>query len=93
MDEPIAKIINNQLDIKLGQFILKEFDLVLRKNLYRKAAGLDEVPPDVWKTRKFDDILVQYCNTVYNQNTIERWTKGHILPFFKKVDFGIAKNY
>ena len=45
------------------------------------------------EARKFDDILLQYCNTVYNQNRIERWIKGSILPFPKKADLGIAKNY
>ena len=35
-------------------------------------------------TRKFDNVLLRYCNTVYNQNTIDRWTKG---------DLGISKNY
>ena len=47
----------------------------------------------MWKTREFDDILLRYCNPVYNQNTIVRWTKGCTLPFSKKVDLGIAKNY
>ena len=89
-DEPIVKIISNQLDIKLGQFTQEELDLVLRKNKNRKAAGLHEIPPEVWKTRKFDDILLQYCNAVYNQNTIDRWKKGCILPFPKKGDPGIA---
>ena len=37
--------------------------------------------------------LTTYCNAVYNQNTIDRWTKDCILPFPKKGDFGIAKNY
>ena len=51
------KIIDNQLDIKLGQFT-QELDVVLTKIKNRKAAGLDEIPPGVWKTRKFDDILL-----------------------------------
>ena len=50
-------------------------------------------PPEVWKTREFDDILLWHCNAIYNQNTIDRWTKGCILPFPKKGDLGIAKNY
>ena len=49
-DEPITKIISNQLDIKL------ELESVLRKIKHRKAAGLDEILPEVWKTREFDDI-------------------------------------
>ena len=48
---------------------------------------------EVWKTRQFDDILLQHCNAVYNENTIDRWTKGCMLPFPKKGDLGIVKNY
>ena len=71
----------------------EELDSVLRKIKNRKAAGLDEIPPEVWKTRQFDDMLLQHCNVIYNQNTIDRWTKGCILPFPKKGDLGLAKNY
>ena len=91
--ELITRIISKQLDIKLGPFTKEELDSVLRKIKNRKAAGLDEIPPEVWKTRQFDDILLRHCNAVYNQNPIDRWTKGCILPFPKKGDLGIAKNY
>ena len=57
-DKPITKIIDNQLDIKLGQFMQDELDVVLTKIKNRKAADLDEIPPEVWKTRKFDDLLL-----------------------------------
>ena len=50
-------------------------------------------PPEVWKTREFDDIMLWHCNVVYNQNTIDRWTKGCILPFPKKGNLRLAKNY
>ena len=91
--EPITRIISKQLDIKLGPFTLEGLDSVLRKIKNRKAAGLDEIPPEVWKTRQFDDILLRHCNAVYNQNTIDWWTKGCILPFHKKGDLRLAKNY
>ena len=91
--EPITRIISKQLDIKLGQFTQEELDSVLRKILNRKTAGLDEIPPEVWKTRQFDDILLRHCNAVYNQNPIDRWMRGCILPFPKKGDLGLAKNY
>ena len=64
--EPITRIISKQLDIKLGLFTQEELDSVLRKIKNRKAAGLDEIPPEVWKTRQFDDILLRHCNAVYN---------------------------
>ena len=90
-DKPISEIIDNQLDIKLGQFTQEGLDVVLIKIKNRKAAGLDEIPPDVWKTRKFNDSLLRYCNTVYNQNTIERWTKSYTLPLPKKGDLIIIE--
>ena len=92
-DEPITRIISKQLDIKLGHFTKEELDSVLKKIKNRKAAGLDEIPPEVWKTRQFDDLLLRQCNAVYSQNRIERWMKGCILPFPKKGDLGLAKNY
>ena len=92
-DEPITRIISKQLDVKLGPFTKEELDSVLKKIKNRKAAGLDEIPPKVWKTRQFDDILLRRCNAVYSQNRIERWMKGCILPFPKKDDLGLAKNY
>ena len=50
-------------------------------------------PPVVWKTEEFYDILLRHCNALYNQNTIDRWTKDCILPFPKKGDLRLAKNY
>ena len=91
--EPMTIIISKQLDIKLRPFTQEELDSVLRKIRNRKAAGLDEIPPEVWKTRQFDDILLRRCNAVYNQNPIDRWMKGCIFPFPKKGNRGLAKNY
>ena len=53
-DETITIIINNQFDNKLGEFKQEELDVVLSKIKNRKVAGLDEIPPEVWKTRTFD---------------------------------------
>ena len=56
--EPITRIISKQLDINLGQFTQEELDSVHREVKNRKAAGLDAIAPEVWKTREFDDILL-----------------------------------
>ena len=42
------------------------------------------------------DNLIPHCsdtNAIYNQNPIDRWMKGCILPFPKKGNLGLAKNY
>ena len=90
--EPITRIISKQLDIKLRPFTQEELDSVLRKIKNRKAAGLDEIPLEVWKTRQFDDILLRHCNAVYNQNPTDRWMKGCILPFPTKAGPRISQN-
>ena len=52
-DKPTKEIINNQLDIKL-----EEIYAVLKKMKSRKFAGFEKILPEVWKTRKFDNIVV-----------------------------------
>ena len=37
-------------------------------------------------------VRVRHCNAIYDQNTIDRWTKGCIFPF-PKGELGIAKTY
>ena len=54
------KIINRKLNIQLGQFNHEELNIVLTNIKNRKTAHFDGIPPEVWKTRKFDDLL-QSC--------------------------------
>ena len=91
--EAISRIICKQSDIKLGQLTQKELDSVIRETKSRKAAGLVEIPPKVWKTRQFIDIMLRHFYAVYSQILVDRWTKGCILPFPKKGNHGLAKNY
>ena len=60
------------------------------KKANRKAVA--EISLVVWKTRKFDELLLWYCNSVYTKNKIDWWTKDWILPFPNKDDLWIAKN-
>ena len=46
---------NGQLDIKLEQFTLEKLIAEMTKNKRRKSEGLNDIPPEVWKTRKFDE--------------------------------------
>ena len=68
------KIISNQLDIKLEQFMQKEFDLVLRKIKNQKAAGLDEIPLKYGRQGN----LMTYCfDTVVPNITRTQLTDRH----------------
>ena len=74
-------------------------DSLWRENLMEylkkleRVAGLDEILPEVWKNRKFDNIVLQLGNIIYKQNTMEKWTKSCILPFYKKRYLKITMNY
>ena len=70
-DSTIEKIIDQELPIKTGQFEEQELDIVLKNLKNKKAAGLDEIPPEVWKTGKFNDLLLYYCNSVYKEHVIQ----------------------
>ena len=65
MDEPITKIISHPLDIKLGQFMQEELDIVQGKIKNRKAAGLDEIPPE----RRKQENLMTYCSDTATTRT------------------------
>ena len=53
-------ITNCQLDISLRKFTEEELNAVLKKIKSRKAASFDKIPSEVWKTRKFDNILLLF---------------------------------
>ena len=89
----IERVIEYTLPIKTGPFDLEELDKVLKVIKNKKAAGLDEIPPEVWKTRKFDTHLLNFCNAVYESHEIEAWREGCILPFPKKGDLSVPSNY
>ena len=70
-----------------------ELDLVLRKIKNRKAAGFDEIPLDLWKTREFDNILLRHCNAYITKTQLADGQRDGSSPFPKKGDLRIAKNY
>ena len=93
LDEPTQQIIDHELDIETGPFTYKELEEALNKTKSRKACGLDDIPPEVWKTKLFNEELLTFCNKVYDQEAIQRWTEGCILPFPKKGNLGDVTNY
>ena len=83
----------NNLDIKIDHFTKEEVMKATNNISYGKAVGLDEIPAKVWKLDDFKEFLLESCNRVYFQEPIVSWTNGCILPFPKKGDLSITKNY
>ena len=53
----IEKVIQHELEIKTGPINELEVHLVLKKLKNKKAARLDGIPSEIWKTGKFNDLL------------------------------------
>ena len=53
----IEKVVQHELEIKTGPINELEVHLVLKKLKNKKAARLDGIPPEIWKTGKFNDLL------------------------------------
>ena len=74
--QQIKTIREEDLQIKTGPFTMNEFIVVLKNIKLKKAAGIDEIPPEVLKTGLFNSHLLIFCNEVYNQIVINVWRKG-----------------
>ena len=89
----IENVVEHDLEIKIRPFNELELDLVLKKLPNKKATGLDRISPEVWKTGKFNDLLLYYCNEVYKGSVIQSWTEVCILLFPKKGNLDKTSNY
>ena len=92
-EDEITPILTEELNIKKGPFTMEKLLKAIKSMQYGKACGLDEIPVEVWKLEEFHQVLLECCNMVYEQDPISSWRKGCILPFPKKGNLSITKNY
>ena len=89
----ITPVVETMLNIKTGSFEMYELIKAQKQVQNGKASALDNIPPEVWKKEEMREILLGFCNDVYNQEPIESWVDGCLLPFPKKGDLGLTSNY
>ena len=63
----------------------------LKISKQKNAAGLDSIPPEVWKTEVFNDIILKLCNAVYNGERIDKWSEGCIFPLGPSIKYVRSK--
>ena len=69
-DELITPIITEELNIKKGPFIMDALKKAVSCIQNDKACGFDETPVEVWKLNAYHQILLDLCNSVYNQDPV-----------------------
>ena len=96
VDDPDEEIPNifEDLDIKDDPFTLDEFRKVKSSIKIGKAAGPDEIPPDVYKSCDFDEISLNFCNRALMENDQpDLWSYMNIVPVPKSGDLTNTNNY
>ena len=92
-DEEIPTIYEN-LDIKDDIFTIEEFRRVKSSLKLGKAAGPDEIPPEVFKYCDFDEICLDFCNRALLENDKpDLWSYMNIIPVPKSGDLSNTNNY
>ena len=96
VEEPDGGIPNvfEDLEIKGGPFTLEEFRRVKSSLKLGKAAGPDDIPPEVFKSCDFDEICLVFCNDALLKNDKpDLWSFMHIIPVPKSGDLSKTINY
>ena len=92
-DEEIPTIYRN-LDIKDDIFTIDEFRKVKSSLKLGKAAGPDEIPPEVYKSCDFDEICLDFCNrALLDNDKPDLWSYMNIIPVPKSGDLSNTNNY
>jgi hypothetical protein len=92
-DSEIPNIFEDQ-EIKDDIFTLEEFRKVKASLKIGKAAGPDNIPPEVFKFCDFDEICLDFCNKALLQNDKpELWSYMNIIPVPKSGDLSNTNNY
>ena len=92
-ESPIETIVHHELNIDCDNFTLDELDTCLKSMKNGKAAGLDDIPAEVWKSRILDAELLDFCNRTLNGDKPEFWSTSGIVPVPKKGDLSNPTNY
>ena len=94
----LPPIFDNELDVQTGPVTVQELRYVIKKIHNHKAAGMDDIPIDLWKIIAADDDALQYmvdiCNVCWSQSTIpQSLHKSSVIALFKKGDPTCVENY
>ena len=75
------------LDIRDDPFTLEEFRKVKSSLKVGKAAGPDDIPPEVFTSCDFDEMCLDFCNDVLiNNDKPDLWSFMNIIPVPKSGD-------
>lgn len=96
VDDPDEEIPNVFEDVEIRDDPLDKSEYLKVKASLKlgKAAGPDEIPPEVFKSCDFDDVCLDFCNeALMNNDKPELWSFMNIVPVPKSGDLSKTDNY
>ena len=91
--KPTRAMIQRTLPINTAEFTMEELKNCIKSFRNNKAAGLDNIPIEVWKSNALNRQLLEVCNRTVNGDRSETWVKSGLVPLPKKGDLGDTGNY
>ena len=77
-----------------GEFNLVEVQAVLKTLENGRAAGIDEIPPEVFKVAGIDEVILPIINHMFSVGEVpEQWKVLIMVPVPKKGDLSMPQNY
>ena len=92
-DDPTHTIISKQLPTKMGDFALAELLASIKSMSNHKSCGLDEIPPESWKTGLLSNVLPLVCTKALKGNVPTAWKQVAIIPLPKTGNLSLPENY
>ena len=96
---PDASPIKGELMVDQGVITDAEVRQAARKLKRGRAGGMDEIPPEFWKTATEDGMptmewITRFCNLVWSQEVVpQAWHKSKVRMIYKKGDPALCDNY
>ena len=90
--------LGSKLPVEGGLFTDVEIIIALKCLSSGKAAGGDEIPPELWKllSSEVEGVgqLLGLCNACWEQKSIpDKWREATVVLLFKKGDVSVPENY
>ena len=96
VEDPEEEIPTIYADLEINDepFTLDEFRRVKASLQLGKAAGPDNIPPEVLKSCDFDEICLNFCNRALMEcDKPDLWSLMNIIPVPKSGDLSNTNNY
>ena len=98
VEVPPMPVLGEKLPVNEDSILQIEVKAALKHLKAKRAAGNDEVPPELWKALVSDDaavlLLTELLNKVWEQKQIpDNWRLASVVSIFKKGDTSMPENY